>query len=367
MFIKELVLKNYRNYDNIKINFNKKINIIYGENGQGKTNILESIYYLTFLKSHRINDETSLIRENCKKFKIQGKISKNNIIYCHEIELSTKKIVKIDKTIIKKNSDYITNINLVLFNPNDLDIIKGSPDIRRKTIDLSISQLNKNYFILINEYNKLLKMRNDYLKTIKNIDYNYFEILTTYLIEKAVNIYMARNKYIIKLNENINNIFIKLNNIKLNELVYYIKYVDSININKYNKIEIKKLLENEYNSVKKDEIKFKKTLFGPQKDDFKFILKDRDLKKYGSQGQQRIAIIAMKLAEAIIITNYTGENPILLLDDVLSELDNKKQNNLLKYISNFEQTIITTTDLNKIKNKILKEGLLLKINDGTIV
>lgn len=363
MFIKELNLINYRNYDNLKIKFTNKINIIYGDNGQGKTNILESVYFLSNLKSHRINNDNDLIKNDKKASKIKGKIKRNDILYNHEIELRDTKIVKIDKTNIIKNSDYMSTVNVVMFNPDDLEIIKGSPENRRKYIDNSIYQLNKSYYKLINEYNKLLKMRNDYLKNTRYIDDNYYEILTSYLIEKSVDIYLIRNKYVIKLNNLIENIYNELTSLEK----FQIKYIPSIEIDNFNRQNIKYLLEKEYEKVKNNELKFKKTLFGPQKDEFIFYLQEKDLKKYGSQGQQRMAIISTKLAEMEIINKIKGEYPILLLDDVLSELDIKKRNKLLKYIDKCNQTIITTTDIAKINKKVIEQATLFKIKEGKII
>ena len=200
MYISNLKLSNFRNYKSLNINLDKNINIIIGNNGEGKTNLLESIYVLGLTKSHRSFIDNNLIKNNCEKCKIKGKLNKDNYKFDLEIELENKnKILKIDKEIVDKNSDYISNMNIIIFYPEDLELIKGSPSERRRFLNLELSQLNKNYFIILNDYNKLLKMRNDYLKN-NYIDDNYLSILTDYLIDKAISIYKLRKKFIDKLN-----------------------------------------------------------------------------------------------------------------------------------------------------------------------
>ena len=196
MYLKKIKLHNFRNYEKLSISLTKGINIIYGKNAQGKTNLLESIYVLGFTKSHRAFIDDSLIKINNEYLTIEGIINKDKIDSKFNIYIDkTKKVLKYNDNIVKKVNNYISLVNIIIFYPEDLDLVKGSPKIRRKFLDLEISQLYSNYYVLINEYNKLLRMRNDYLKKIKNNlsnDFNYISILDEYIINKSISIYKLR-------------------------------------------------------------------------------------------------------------------------------------------------------------------------------
>ncbi len=367
MILKQLKITNFRNYKSLNIDLSNKINIIYGQNAQGKTNILESIYVLGLTKSHRSFIDEDLIKSGELSAKILGNIEKDSIISTFEIILNRKKKqYKIDNDDIKRTSDYISNMNIIIFYPEDLDLIKGSPNIRRKYLNLELSQLYNNYYRVLNDYNKLLKIRNEYLKRIQKniqIDKNYFDIITEYLIDKATFIYRARNKFINKINNYASNIYKEI--MKLDN--FYLRYKTNFEFKDYSEIEIKEQLKAKFNSEINNEIKLGNTLYGPHRDEFEFYLDNNNLKSYGSQGQQRLAVITIKLAEIEIFKKHSKTSPILLLDDVFSELDDEKKNNLLKYIKDDIQTIITTTDLKNIDEKIIKHAKLFKVESGTIV
>lgn len=367
MILKQLKIANFRNYKSLDITLSPRINLIYGNNAQGKTNILESIYVLGITKSHRSFIDEDLIMNGKMESKVSGNIEKNGITSLFEIELSkNSKKYKIDNDKIKKTSDYISNMNIIIFYPEDLEIIKGSPGIRRKFLDLELSQLYNNYYRVLNDYNKLLKIRNDYLKKLQKNerpDMNYFSIITEYLIDKAVFIYRARNKFINKINDYASKIYLEIMNLK----EFHLKYKPNLDFNEFNEIKIKEQLKEKFQQEIKTEIRVGSTLHGPHRDDFEFYLNDSNLKSYGSQGQQRLAIIAIKLAEIEIFKNYSKTSPILLLDDVFSELDDEKKNNLLKYIKEDIQTIITTTDLENIDEFIIRSAKIFKIEDGMVV
>jgi len=366
MYIKKLKLVNFRNYKNLIFTLTKGINIIYGENAQGKTNLLESIYVLGLTKSHRSFIDNSLINNQNNYLTIEGIINTNKINNKLNIYIDNKnKILKYNNYTIKKVSDYLSIMNIIIFSPDDLEIIKGSPQIRRKYVNLELSQLYSNYYIVLNEYNKILKIRNEYLKKINkkiSVDKNYINILTSYLIDKSILIYKMRNKYINKINECCNNIFKDIMGLD----GFNIKYQKSIEFD-INNPNLKNHLLEEYNKKLDYDIKICSTSMGPHKDDIEFYLEDKNLKFYGSQGQQRIAVLALKLAEIEIFKKYKETTPILLLDDIFSELDDIKKNNLLKYISRDIQTIITTTDLNNLDNKLIKKSKLFNINNGNII
>ena len=365
MYLKKIKLHNFRNYEKLSISLTKGINIIYGKNAQGKTNLLESIYVLGFTKSHRAFIDNSLIKMNNEYLTIEGIINKDKIDSKFNIYIDkTKKVLKYNDNIIKKVNNYISLVNIIIFYPEDLDLVKGSPKIRRKFLDLEISQLYSNYYVLINEYNKLLRIRNDYLKKLKmnlSKDLNYLSILDDYIIDKSISIYKLRKKYVDRLNEEASTIYENIIGIK----DFYINYVMNCESN-FDESNFKEKYKEEFKSKLESDIKFCTTSVGPHKDELEFYLGDKNLKYYGSQGQQRVAVLSTKLSEIEILKKYKETTPILLLDDVFSELDIKVQNNLLKYITKGVQTIITTTDLNKLESKLIKKSKLFNIENGVV-
>lgn len=366
MILKDLTVINFRNYKNTSLKFSPKINIIYGDNAQGKTNLLESIYVLGLTKSHRSFIDNNLIRSGEKKALIKGNIENDDINTKLEIVIENKnKLLKIDDDEIRKISDYISRMNIIIFYPEDLELIKGSPAIRRRYINLELSQINPRYLLTLNEYNRLLKIRNECLKKMqKNIyvDENYFNVITDYIIDKAILISLFRKKFIDELNEISGDIYKKIANIDN----FYIKYKPLISIENDDINKLKEILKRKFNNVLPNEIKFGSTLLGPHRDDFEFYIDSQNIKNYGSQGQQRLAVLSVKLSEIEIFKKNTKTEPILLLDDVFSELDYKKKNSLLQYINNKTQTIITTTDLKNINQEIINEALTIKIENGNI-
>lgn len=365
MYLKKIKLHNFRNYEKLSISLTKGINIIYGKNAQGKTNLLESIYVLGFTKSHRAFIDNSLIKMNNEYLTIEGIINKDKIDSKFNIYIDkNKKILKCNDSIIKKVNNYISLVNIIIFYPEDLDLVKGSPKIRRKFLDLEISQLYSNYYVLITEYNKLLRIRNDYLKKLKmnlSKDLNYLSILDDYIIDKSISIYKLRKKYVDRLNEEAATIYENIIGIK----DFHINYVMNCE-SKFDESNFKEKYKTEFNSKLESDIKFCTTSVGPHKDELEFYLGDKNLKYYGSQGQQRVAVLSTKLSEIEILKKYKETTPILLLDDVFSELDIKVQNNLLKYITKGVQTIITTTDLNKLESKLIKKSKLFNIENGVV-
>ena len=365
MYVKSIKIINFRNYKSEIFKFNKNINIIYGNNAQGKTNLLESIYFIALGKSHRSLNDKDLIKNDEIECKVEADTSIKNLSTTMEIKITNnRKIYKIDNNYIKSLNDYLSNLKVIIFFPEDLDIIKTSPDVRRRYLNIQISQLNKGYFKILNEYNKLLKIKNDLLKKYLKegyLDNQYFDIITNYLIEKACYIYCMRNKYIEKINKLIDNYYESISTYKK----LHIKYITNVEISNYDNI--KKSMVEKFNKLRQAELSSGITLIGPQKDDFEFILDDKNLKSYGSQGQQRMAVLALKLTEIEIFTKESDDTPILLLDDVFSELDDYKKNNLLNVLDESIQTIITTTDLKNIDKRILDKANLIEIEDGKCI
>ena len=366
MIVKNIKLSNFRNYSSINTKLNEKMNIFIGKNAQGKTNILESICVLALTKTYKNGVEPNLITFNKTKTKICGKVKDNRIIKNLEvvIELGNKKLF-INNDLIKKTSDYISNLNVIVFTPEDLDIIKGSPSIRRNLINMELSQISNKYLNTYNEYNKLLKMRNEYLKllfTSSIADKKYFDIITEKLIEKATIIYSERKKYVDLINKNINTIYKKITG----DSGLYVEYINNIDMDDYDINNIGNCLRKKYELNYKKELNNGLTLYGPHRDDFLFNLENKDLKYFGSQGQQKVAIISFKLSEIDIFYKYRGSKPVLLLDDIFSELDIQKRNKLLDLIGCDIQSIITTTDLKNIRKKYVKDSYIYEINNGNI-
>ena len=358
MYIKKLKIKSFRNIEELELNLNKNINIFIGNNAQGKTSILESIYVLALTKGSRSLDDFELINKNSDFLKINGEVinDKSN----HNLEIVLKKqekILKINKKIENKLSNYISYLNIIMFSPEDLDIIKKSPSIRRNLLNIELCQLFSNYMKVLNEYNKILKIRNEYIrKNYENIDKDYFDIITDKLIDREIVIMEYREKFIENINNNIDKIFNKI--MKNGKL--FIKYEKNINFS--SKKEIVKFYKDNY----LNEIYKKVTLYGIHRDDISFYLDDNDLKLYGSQGQQRVAILAFKLSEIKLFKETKKTYPILLLDDIFSELDIEKRNKLLKFVKSNIQFIITTTDIKNISEKIVEQASIFKIKNGNI-
>ena len=342
------------------------MNIFIGENAQGKTNILESICILALTKTYRYGVEPNLISFGKSRAKISAKVKKNKLINNLEIDIDeNNKKIFVNKEEIKKISDYISNLNVIMFTPEDLEIVKGSPSIRRNLINMEISQISKKYLNTYNEYNKILKIRNEYLKlllTSSIADKKYLDVITGKLIEKAIIIYQERFKYLSTINSKIDEIYQEITG----ENLVRVKYEPNITIDNFDEDSLRVTLEKTFKNSYKKELNYGMTLYGPHRDDFSFYLGEKNLKVYGSQGQQKSAILAFKLSEIDIFKEYSGNNPVLLLDDIFSELDIKKRNKLLNYINKDIQSIITTTDLKNIRKKSIEEAYIFKIKNGEV-
>ena len=367
MIIRKINLLNFRNYSKCNITLNNKMNIFVGDNAQGKTNILEAITILALTKSHRVGNSPNIIQFGKNKCSIEGTIKNNKIITKLSINISEEeKKLEVNKNTIRKIADYITNLNVIVFTPDDLEIIKGSPNVRRNLLNIQLSQLSRSYIKIYNEYNKLLKTRNEYLKILFNnsiADINYLDIITDKLIEKATYIYQKRKEYIDFINIYIDKYYKDISND--NGLV--VKYVPNIQINDYDSENIRKKLKHTFKKNYLKELNYGMTIYGPHRDDFYFEYKDNDLKYYGSQGQQKLAILSFKISEIPIFKEFTGTSPVLLLDDIFSELDIKKRNKLLKIINLDDvQSISTTTDLRNINKKYVENAYIFNVNNGNV-
>ena len=357
MKIHHLKLLNFRNYEKYEISFSPSYNIIYGKNGSGKTNLVESIYVLALTKSFRGSVDKVLIMNNKDVCRVEGIVSDNKYKNNYKIIIKDgEKKVKINETKVDKLSDYISKISVVLFNPDDLRFIKDSPSVRRQSINLEISEINNIYLKNLSMYNKILKQRNSYLKMMAinaNTSKDYLEILTNKLIDLGEKVYLSRAKYISLLNEKIGDIYNKICGITDLKLEYVSDFKD------FNRDKIFK----KYKDNLQRDISFGKTSIGIHHDDVRFKFKNISLKDYGSEGQQKNAIIAYKLAELEIFNDLRGNYPILILDDLFSELDRFKINNILNLISDDVQTFITTTEIDKINEDILNKSKVFEVFD----
>lgn len=360
MKIKKIILKNYRNYDNLEIDFNENLNIIIGDNAQGKTNLLESIYVLAVTKSFLSITDKGLIKFDNKFSIIRGVLDSNNSKDNLEILFNDNgKIVRINNKEIQKLSDYISKMNVVIFSTDNIRMFKESPGARRKYFNVQISQMNRKYLKLLNDYNVILRQRNEFLKIInlnKKSDTDYLDILNSKYVDISIDVYNYRNEYVDSINNYLDDMFYSITDNKGLRL----KYIS--NMDNDREVLLDKLIKN-----LNKEIMYKMTLIGPNRDDFCFYLDNKNLSLYGSQGQIRSAVLALKMSEVLLFTDKVGESPILLLDDMFSELDINKRNNILRHLINDVQTVITTTDIENISEDIRKKANVYKIENGKII
>lgn len=355
MNLKELKIKNFRNYEEESINFINGINLFVGQNAQGKTNIIEAIYLCAFGKSYRATKDIEIINFDKEFCNISLNYYKNDILNNIKINinnLNKKEIIK-NGVKIKKISEHVGDIPIVIFSPDSLDIVKGAPGKRRAFIDMICCQLSKSYLITHQEYMKCLKLKNNLLKK-DTIDKEYIYILHEKMSEYILKIVYFRRKTIEKLLEKAKVIELNLTNNKENINIEYIS-----DFNNLNKEEIKKYLD-EHLYI---DILRKSTIKGIQRDDINIYVNNKEVSKYGSQGQNRTALLTLKLADFEVLKEEKEEMPILLLDDIMSELDSTRINYLLKYIENY-QSIITTTDESFVEN--VDNIQILKVLNGRL-
>ena len=334
MYIDKMKLINFRNYECQEIQFNKNINIIYGDNAQGKTNILEAIFLSSFGKSFRTSKEKELIKFGQDKLMVEANFQKKDRDGKIRIEIGSKKQITVNGIKIKKLSELLGNINIVIFTPEDINILKDGPAGRRRFLDMMIGQLRPNYVHNLNLYMQTLEQRNNYLKQIKEINkpQEMLEIWDEKLAEYGEKVYLYRKEFVDKIINKINDIHKKITDKKEELKIEYIS-------NCSNKKEYLNLL----NERRKLDIIKGFTTKGVHRDDFVIYINNREVGVYGSQGQNRTVILSLKLSELNVVYDEIGEYPILLLDDFMSELDEKRRKNFLENIEN-TQVIITGTD-----------------------
>lgn len=361
MIIKNLSLNNYRNYSNQSIEFSPNLNVIIGKNAQGKTNLLEAVFLCAIGKSPRTSRDKDLIKWDNQMSKISLNIAKKIGNKSIDIYLfhNQNKAIKIDSIGIKKIGQLFGTFNAIYFSPDELKLIKESPDERRRFMDIDLCQFDKNYYYNLSNYTQILQQRNKLLKTpdtstLKDTLPVWDEQLATY----GAKIILARLELIRKLKKFVYDIHKNLTSDKEELIIDYQGYVAD------NEIELKNLLIKKYNESVDKDIKLGFTTVGPHRDDIKIMSNNIDLRSFGSQGQQRTAALSLKLAELEVFKDNLGEYPVLLLDDVLSELDNTRQTKLLEFVKPI-QTLLTCTDFDfdiPHKKHIISNGQLVDKN-----
>ncbi|OON98317.1 MAG: hypothetical protein ATN32_00080 [Candidatus Epulonipiscium fishelsonii] len=353
MKITKIRLVNFRNYENLELNLSQNRNIFIGDNAQGKTNILEAIYICATARSHRTNFVKETIKfgqiQSIINLKLQKKYFNENIEF---ISNHTNKVVKVNSQPLKKTKELFGCLSLIMFSPEDLEIIKKSPKDRRQYIDLALCRYDKVYYHDLQQYCKILKQRNNLLKQ-KNIQTEMLDCWDEQLIYHGLRIIEKRKNFINILNKLAKKIHQEISN--QSEILDIIYLPNCREENFANK-----LLDN-----RTKDILFKTTSIGPHKDDFKILINNYETKIYGSQGQQRTAILSIKIAELENLKQNLNDYPILLLDDVLSELDLKRQEYLINYTKHI-QTFITGTEISPLLSKNLEKSTIYFVTNGNV-
>lgn len=354
MYIKNIKLCNFRNYEQLDLGLNKNINIIYGDNAQGKTNILESIFLCSFGKSFRTTKEKEMIQFNKDSALVEILYQKKDRDGKVKIEIGAKKQISVNGIKIKKLSELLGNINIVIFTPDDINILKNGPDKRRRFLNMMIGQLRPNYIYNLNMYLNTMEERNNYLRQIRenNKSVELLDIWDEKLAEYGEIVFKYRKEFIEKILNIINEIHSKITEEKENLKIIYTSNCE--NKDKY----LKLLKERRSLDILKGF-----TTKGIHRDDFMIYINDKEVSIYGSQGQNRTAVLSLKLAELNVVYNELGEYPILLLDDFMSELDEKRRKNFLNNIKD-TQVILTGTDKLDLQNV---EYSLYNVKKGEII
>ncbi|MCI8470640.1 MAG: DNA replication/repair protein RecF [Clostridia bacterium] len=353
MWINKIKINNFRNYNQQELRLEENINILYGENAQGKTNIIEAIFLGSMGKSFRARKDKEMINLNAQKAEIEIEYQKSDRDGKIKIELGNRKNIFLNGIKIKKLSELLGNINIVIFTPDDINILKGGPQNRRRFLDIMISQLKPNYMYHLNLYLKTLEQRNQFLRQIREErkDENLLDIWDEKLAEHADIIYQYRKEYIEKIKEKIKNVHGEITEQK-----------EVIKLEYRTECTSKNFFLSLLKQRRKLDIIKGYTTKGIHRDDFVLFINDKQIDIYGSQGQHRTAILSLKLAELNIVTEEIGEEPILLLDDFMSELDENRIKSFLNKIEN-TQVIITVTEKIKVENK---KVLIYNVKEGSI-
>ncbi len=369
MYLDHFVVQNYRNLEKIDTKFDPNVNIFIGKNAQGKTNLLEAIYFLALTRSHRTNTDKELIHFGADYANIMGKVYKSQVNVNLRVLITKKgKKVWINRIEQPKLSKYVGQLNAILFSPEDLELIKGAPALRRKFMDQEFGQINSEYLFFASKYRQVLAQKNNYLKKLAKgqaKDQIFLDVLSDQLAGIAAEIISRRFKFLEYLSDFASEAYEHISLASEKLTIAYRPSISGIKSSDSTEEIYHKVLHN-FQKTKIMEMKKGTTLSGPHRDDIEFKLNDRNAHLYASQGQQRSIALSIKLAEIQLVYHLTDEYPLLLLDDVMSELDHGRQSALLNYIHGKTQTFITTTDLEGISWEIIKKPKIYHIQSGKI-
>ena len=357
MWIKSVGLSDFRNYSSLELKLSKGLNIFYGANAQGKTNLLEALFVAGTTRSHKGSKDREMIRLGCESSHIRLIIEKKRSERRIDMELrkNRAKGAALDGLPVRRSVDIFGILQIIFFSPEDLNMIKEGPGIRRRFIDTELSQIDKVYLYNLTNFNKVLKQRNDLLKQISSNSEleDTLDIWDEQLVNYGLSVIKSRQKFMKDINEIVGPIHKKLSG---GIEMLKVEYLPYVGVNEFEK----KLI-----SGRKSDIWRKTTQTGPHRDDIIFKINENDARKFGSQGQQRTAALSLKLAEIELTKRVSGEEPVLLLDDVLSELDRNRQNLLLSEIGDI-QTMITCTGLEEYVEKMRNDAAVFQVRAGSI-
>ena len=357
MIIESIELKNYRNYEELHMDFSPGTNILYGDNAQGKTNVLEAVYVCSTTKSHRGSKDKEMIRFEKEESHIKMCVRKLDVPYRIDMHLKKNKAkgIAINGIPIRRASELFGIVNVVFFSPEDLNIIKNGPDQRRRFMDLELCQLNKMYVHALVQYNRVLLQRNKLLKEL-NFHPEYQETLDVWdmqLIQYGKELIQYREEFVGKLNDMVQKTHSQISGGRENLVL---SYEPNVTIERF---------EEKLCFCRETDVKMRTTTTGPHRDDISFLVDNIDIRRFGSQGQQRTAALSLKLSEIELVKELVRDYPVLLLDDVLSELDGGRQEQLLAGIKKI-QTMITCTGVEDFVNHRFPIDRIYKVIRGTV-
>ena len=369
MILTELHLHHFRNYEEQTVHFAPGVNVLIGHNAQGKTNMLEAIYALSLTRSHRTNNDRELINWQQQSATISGVVQKATGKVPLELQFTKEgKRAKVNHLEQARLSSYVGQLNAILFAPEDLSLVKGAPAVRRRFMDMEFSQMSSKYLYDASQYRSLLQQRNKYLKQLKygqQHDQVLLDVLSDQLAAYGAEIVVARYRFLQQLEKLAADLHYQ---ISLNAEKLRLVYATQLHVTAETTVDgAYQQLLTIYQENKRREIDQGSTMFGPQRDDLRFMVNGKNVHSFGSQGQQRTTALAVKLAEIDLMKEQTGEYPLLLLDDVLSELDTIRQTHLLTAIQNKVQTFLTTTSLSDVARQLINEPTIFNIKNGTLI
>lgn len=368
MKLKSLQLSHYRNYQSVELTFGDGLTILTGENAQGKTNLLEAIFLLSLAKSHRTNKDSEMIQWQEEQARIKALIETKNYELPLELVLNKKgKIARVNHLEQAKLSHFVGQLNVILFAPEDMQLIKGAPSLRRRFLDVEIGQAQPIYLNDLQQYNRILKQRNQYLKQFGHkdqFDDVFFSVLTEQLIEKAVSVIRYRLQFVKALEQLAHPMHYQLSNQRDRLQLQYVASSSKLDYDAEDTL--RQQLTHLFSQAVQRERDLGVTAYGPHRDDLAFFINEQPAQFFGSQGQQRTIVLSLKLAEIELIYQQRGEYPILLLDDVLSELDDQRQHILMQQIEGKVQTFLTTATIKGLKLHKLQNPDIFYVQQGTI-